>query len=292
MLLSTANKGDVVLGMRGKDRAMLYAVASFTGLRASELASLTLDSFELQCEPAMVTVKAAYSKRRREDELPLHPSLVVQLRPWLADKKPGATVWPGKWAERKYAGKMLQRDLEAAGIPYVDQNGLFADFHSLRHSFITNMVKSGVNPKTAQTLARHSTFELTMNVYTSLSVHDQASALASMPDLPIDHSPNSESMGLAATGTDGQNGRVNRLEKVPKKVPCGAENGAIQLASVPLRSARDCTEGDDEKCETLVSKNAKNSKTNGVVRTRLHQSTSVILHAAVNEPFLCEWVCG
>lgn len=67
---------------------------------------------------------------------------------------------------------MLQRDLKAAGIPYRDANGLYADFHALRHTFITNMVKSGVNPKTAQSLARHATIDLTMNVYTSLTVHD------------------------------------------------------------------------------------------------------------------------
>lgn len=51
---------------------------------------------------------------------------------------------------------MLKHDLEAASIPYVDGNGRYADFHALRHTFIMNMVKSGVAPKTAQALGRHS----------------------------------------------------------------------------------------------------------------------------------------
>ena len=55
----------------------------------------------------------------------------------------------GQWAKNKSGGKMLQRDLEAAEVPYVDENGLYADFHASRHTFITNMVKSGVSPKTA-----------------------------------------------------------------------------------------------------------------------------------------------
>jgi hypothetical protein len=34
---------------------------------------------------------------------------------------------------------MLRIDLGAAGIPYQDESGRFADFHSLRHTFITNL---------------------------------------------------------------------------------------------------------------------------------------------------------
>ena len=38
-------------------------------------------------------------------------------------------------------------------------------FHALRHTFITNLARSGVHPKTAQSLARHSTITLTMDRY-------------------------------------------------------------------------------------------------------------------------------
>ena len=81
---------------------------------------------------------------------------------------------------------MKKTDPQLAGIPYIDAHGLYADFHALRHTFITNMMKSGVNPKTAQALARHSTIDLTMNVYTSLTVTDQAAALNMLPGiLPV-----------------------------------------------------------------------------------------------------------
>jgi hypothetical protein len=46
------------------------------------------------------------------------------------------------------------------------------------------MMKSGINPKTAQSLARHSTIDLTMNVYTKLTIADQASAIASLCRIP------------------------------------------------------------------------------------------------------------
>jgi integrase len=169
-LIAATTTGKTMSRLTGQDRAMLYRVAAYTGLRASELASLTPESFRLADTPPTVTVLAAYSKHRRQDVLPLHPSLVESLRPWLAGKKPGSPVWPGTWARGKRAGKTLQRDLKVAGIPYIDDQGLYADFHALRHTFITNMIKSGINPKTAQSLARHSTIDLTMNVYTKLTI--------------------------------------------------------------------------------------------------------------------------
>jgi len=61
--------------------------------------------------------------------------------------------------------------------------GDYADFHALRHTFITNMIKSGINPKTAQSLARHSTIDLTMNLYTKLTISDQAAAITALPAL-------------------------------------------------------------------------------------------------------------
>ncbi|MEX2187640.1 MAG: tyrosine-type recombinase/integrase, partial [Pirellulales bacterium] len=62
-----------------------------------------------------------------------------------------------------------------------DQDGLYADFHSLRHFFITSMQHAGVSPKMAQTLARHSDIRLTMQVYTHVELADQTAAIATLP---------------------------------------------------------------------------------------------------------------
>ncbi|MEZ6050028.1 MAG: hypothetical protein R3C02_01365 [Planctomycetaceae bacterium] len=71
-VLEAAQKGRPILKLSGPDRAMLYATAAYTGLRASELASLIPASFNLKSTPNTVTVQAAYSKHRREDVLPVH----------------------------------------------------------------------------------------------------------------------------------------------------------------------------------------------------------------------------
>ena len=144
-LLAAARSGAPMRGLSGLDRELLFSTALYTGLRAGELASLTTDSLDLNAETPTVVVAAAYSKHRREDRLPLHPDLVTALRPWVAGKPAGALLWPGRWAKGKEAGVMLRADLERAGVPYKTEAG-YADFHSLRHSFISNLVRGGANP--------------------------------------------------------------------------------------------------------------------------------------------------
>ena len=66
----------------------------------------------------------------------------------------------------------------------MDERGHYADFHALRKTFITNLSRAGVVPKMAQSLARHSDINLTMNTYTMLGVYDQASAVEALPPIP------------------------------------------------------------------------------------------------------------
>jgi len=177
-LIDTARLGEPFRGIIGPDRAVLYLLAVRTGLRASECASLTAKSFDLTGRT--VTVQAAYSKRRRTDTLPLRSDLARLLVEWL----PGRTgpLWPGTWLER--SARMIRRDLEAAGIPYETGEGVF-DFHGLRHQFISDLARSGVHPKVAQELARHSTIALTMDRYSHVLDQQKVDALESLPALPL-----------------------------------------------------------------------------------------------------------
>ena len=57
--------------------------------------------------------------------------------------------------------------------------------HALRHTFGTHLSKNGVAPRTAQAAMRHSSLELTMNVYTHPSLLDVAGALDALPSLSL-----------------------------------------------------------------------------------------------------------
>jgi integrase len=63
-----------------------------------------------------------------------------------------------------HAARELDKDLEAAGIPKATKDGKVA-FHALRTSFVTLTYEAGATHKEAQTLARHSTPQLTANTY-------------------------------------------------------------------------------------------------------------------------------
>ena len=68
-------------------------------------------------------------------------------------------------------------DLTEAGIPVVDSRGRVVDFHSLRHSFVTALGRSGCPLVVAQALARHSTPTLTANTYSDVDATDQSQYL-------------------------------------------------------------------------------------------------------------------
>lgn len=87
---------------------------------------------------------------------------------------------------------------------YADAAGRVADFHALRHGFITGLARGGVHPKDAQSLARHSSITLTMDRYTHIGIRQFANALDALPALPPMTGPDTEAAELPATGTDGR----------------------------------------------------------------------------------------
>src|SRR5262249_5542294 len=111
-LLGAARDGAKQHGLSGEDRAILYALAMASGLRAGGLASLAPESFDLDADPPTVRVRPGVVKNRKEVNLPLPPDVAEALRGYLVGKPAGRPVWPGYWSER--AADMLKIDLEAA----------------------------------------------------------------------------------------------------------------------------------------------------------------------------------
>ena len=148
---SARQSGKRVQDLQPELRAMAYTFAYFTGIRKTEMASLTPASFHLEDDPPTVTMAAACSKHRRKDVLPLHPELVPLLREWLKGLKAMDHLFPQ--LGKKKLSEMIQCDLKAAGIDYKTADG-FADFHAAgRHTYITQLLRSGASLPEAKELA-------------------------------------------------------------------------------------------------------------------------------------------
>jgi site-specific recombinase XerC len=231
-LIETTAKGKTHHKMNGKERALLYVLAASTGLRANEVASLKWRSFVLDSPAPTVTVLAAFSKHRREDVLPLRADVAEQLRPWRAERnEPSeAAVFP-KFNERKGAD-MVKVDLAAAGIPYQDEAGRYADFHALRHSFISSLDHPDISVKVAQSLARHSSVSLTLDTYAHPKLYNERAAIEKLPQLPnIDAGKVNSSRAVALKkGTDDL--PVAGQETVYKKLARNAYSDTDHLSPV------------------------------------------------------------
>lgn len=167
------------LEREGWERSLVYRMALFTGLRRGELASLTMCSLNLAC--GFVTVDAASEKARRGATIPLHGELLEELKQWVEAERPKQDdklfCVPDKLIKR------LDKDLALAGIPKKDDRGRTLDVHALRHSFGTMLSTSGVAPRIAQAAMRHSSIELTMQLYTDPRLLDVAGAMSQLPSL-------------------------------------------------------------------------------------------------------------
>ena len=193
----------------------MYRTLIYTGLRKNELASLTVADLHLDGEQPHAELAARNAKSGKGARLPLRADLVQDLRAYLDDKlaqyrrqtlKDGRTEVPISlpadtrvFSVPRDLIRVFDRDLVAAGlarevtdaqtgktrIDKTDADGRTLDVHCLRHTFATLLSKSGVVPRMAQELMRHSDIRLTMNVYTHLQLIDTAGAVESLPSIGL-----------------------------------------------------------------------------------------------------------
>src|SRR5262249_5083570 len=144
--------------------------------------TLTAGSFDLKKHTVVVEAKDAKNDRRAV--LPLRATTVEQLQEHLRDKHPSAAAFATP--HKDTFTKLYKQDVEAAGIRWENDAHEFADFHALRHTFITNLANSGVHPKVAMDLARHSDIRLTMSYYTHMALEKLSEAVQMLPEIAVE----------------------------------------------------------------------------------------------------------
>jgi len=146
------------------ERRTLYELASASGLRAGELRALKVK--HLSVARSGLKLEAGWTKNRKAGFHPL-PAVLVER---LAEEAKGKDQEEGLIHVPSHPARAVEEDLTAAGIPKWTTEGKL-DFHAFRVTYTTLVCEAGATVKEAQTLARHSTPELTMNIYARARMH-------------------------------------------------------------------------------------------------------------------------
>jgi len=196
-LLTATEKAPTRFGMIGHARAALYLLAIETGLRVRELQSLKVSSFDF--DNCTVTVEAESCKDRKKAVQLLKLKRAAQLKEFFEDRIPDENAFnmPANYD----TADMIKADLDDASILYENELGR-CDFHALRHTFATELDRSGASLKERMAITRHSDkSNLTLGTYTHVRIYDLRQAIERLPDYPWPGSKQ-QSQVLIATGTD------------------------------------------------------------------------------------------
>ena len=173
---STINK----LSLLGEERRLAYALMLYTGLRVNETRQLIWADVNLK--EKFVRVRPTTTKNSKATTLPLHSYLIELLKEWKLKhpySKQNDRIVKIPSSNSAFL-KVLNRDLEYAGIEKTDELGRVIHLHALRHSFASLLARQGVHPHVLQSLARHSDIKTTMNLYTHVLRGDDVSAIESL----------------------------------------------------------------------------------------------------------------
>jgi integrase len=190
MILTPEQAYAVLLNLREPVRT-LTLLAAGTGLRISEC--LGLQWQDVSFADAVIQVRRTWTcgkvgwpkSKASKAPVPLHSLLAEFMCRWKRKtpySQPGDWVFPSlklKGQQPRVANMLVEDYLRPAAVKvgilssHRDEEGRLADddprrfgFHNLRHSLASFLVRIRTDPKTVQTLLRHSDVKLTLQCYT------------------------------------------------------------------------------------------------------------------------------
>jgi site-specific recombinase XerD len=131
-----------------RERAAME-IAYATGLRLSEVLHLKLSDIDSQ----RMILRVEQGKGKKDRNVMLSPALLETLRTYWRQCRPRVWLFPGHRGKRPLHETVFQRAFKQAK----HEAGITkpVSFHSLRHSFATQLLESGVNVRTIQALLGH-----------------------------------------------------------------------------------------------------------------------------------------
>jgi integrase len=204
MILTPEQAYAIVRNLREPERT-LTLLAAGTGLRISEC--LGLQWQDVSFVDAMIHVRRTWTcgqigfpkTKTSKGPVPLHPLLAEFMIRWKEKtrySKPTDWVFPSlrlKGKQPRVANMLVEDYLRPAAAKagilssHRDENGRTVEddprrfgFHNLRHSLASFLVRIRTDPKTVQTLLRHSDVKLTLQFYSHAVSQDRMAAAGEM----------------------------------------------------------------------------------------------------------------
>jgi integrase len=200
-------------------------MAVHTGLRRSELAALKWNDLHLDAVTPFVKVRASTTKNGKPADIRLLPELVAALR----ELKNNGTHDAESVFKRVPRIERFYRDLAKAKVPLQDKFGHKAVFHSLRHTFGTNLARGGVASRVAMALMRHSDRRQTDKIYTDENLLGTWAAFDALPNF----AEQASQIASQILGAEGQNVTlsvaVNAKNKSEKTVEITNDSKVLTL---------------------------------------------------------------
>src|SRR3989449_2656163 len=141
--------GRLLAMVPGLRERVAMEIAYAAGLRLNEVLHLKLTDIDSQ----KMLIRVEQGKGKVDRNVMLAASLLKTLRAYWKERKPRGWLFPGKPPARPLNASVIQRAFivakQAARIAKP------VSFHSLRHSFATQLLESGVNVRTIQALLGH-----------------------------------------------------------------------------------------------------------------------------------------
>jgi len=153
----------------------------YCGLRTSDIRHLLWSDVDLEADE--INIRPESAKNRKGASLPVHPALRQALMEWRQVSPPGPGAFVVSLPHKPVV--YLKKVLKKAGIPYKDSSDRYIDWHSLRHTFLTHLDRTGAGVKTLQSLGRHSDPQLTFGTYIHGSKEREKQAISMLPDYTL-----------------------------------------------------------------------------------------------------------
>jgi integrase len=204
MILTPEQAYAVLLNLQEPERT-LTLLAAGTGLRISEC--LGLQWQDVSFLEATIHVRRTWTcgrvgspkSKASKGPVPLHPLLSEFMFRWKEQtpySEPGDWVFPSfrlNGKQPRVANMLVEDYLRPAAVKAGvlasrrDDEGRLVDndprrfgFHNLRHSLASFLIRIKTDPKTVQTLLRHSDVKLTLQFYTHAISDDRMAATGAM----------------------------------------------------------------------------------------------------------------